>query len=208
MLPLDFAHRGSRRGARGSGAAQPRPRRPRRQGRPPARRSSPAASSSAWRSPARSRLDPKLVVGDEPTGNLDTHTAAEMFELLHAPERRGQDGALRHARPRARRARRTASSRSATALVVARVRTRSSRSALLQQVGHRPDAPEGADGLRDPRPGDRRRERRHLRAARRSPTGRCRRRSRSSQLADLTSTRGRSQLDPVAARGARAGCRT
>ena len=27
--------------------------------------------------------DPKLIVGDEPTGNLDTHTAAEMFELLH-----------------------------------------------------------------------------------------------------------------------------
>jgi putative ABC transport system ATP-binding protein len=26
--------------------------------------------------------DPKLVVGDEPTGNLDTTTAAEMFELL------------------------------------------------------------------------------------------------------------------------------
>jgi putative ABC transport system ATP-binding protein len=26
--------------------------------------------------------DPKLVIGDEPTGNLDTHTAAEMFELL------------------------------------------------------------------------------------------------------------------------------
>jgi putative ABC transport system ATP-binding protein len=26
--------------------------------------------------------DPKLVVGDEPTGNLDTGTAAEMFELL------------------------------------------------------------------------------------------------------------------------------
>jgi putative ABC transport system ATP-binding protein len=26
--------------------------------------------------------DPKLIVGDEPTGNLDTHTAAEMFELL------------------------------------------------------------------------------------------------------------------------------
>ena len=26
--------------------------------------------------------DPKLVVGDEPTGNLDTQTAAEMFELL------------------------------------------------------------------------------------------------------------------------------
>jgi len=26
--------------------------------------------------------DPKLIVGDEPTGNLDTHTALEMFELL------------------------------------------------------------------------------------------------------------------------------
>ena len=26
--------------------------------------------------------DPKLVVGDEPTGNLDTGTAADMFELL------------------------------------------------------------------------------------------------------------------------------
>jgi putative ABC transport system ATP-binding protein len=26
--------------------------------------------------------DPKLVIGDEPTGNLDTHTAADMFELL------------------------------------------------------------------------------------------------------------------------------
>jgi putative ABC transport system ATP-binding protein len=26
--------------------------------------------------------DPKLIVGDEPTGNLDTHTAAEMFDVL------------------------------------------------------------------------------------------------------------------------------
>ena len=26
--------------------------------------------------------DPKLIVGDEPTGNLDTHTAADMFEVL------------------------------------------------------------------------------------------------------------------------------
>src|SRR5689334_1139757 len=27
--------------------------------------------------------DPKLIIGDEPTGNLDTHTAGDMFELLH-----------------------------------------------------------------------------------------------------------------------------
>ena len=33
--------------------------------------------------------DPKLVVGDEPTGNLDSVTAAEMFELL---ERLNDDG--------------------------------------------------------------------------------------------------------------------
>ena len=26
--------------------------------------------------------EPKLIIGDEPTGNLDTHTAADMFELL------------------------------------------------------------------------------------------------------------------------------
>jgi putative ABC transport system ATP-binding protein len=27
--------------------------------------------------------DPPLLIGDEPTGNLDTQTAAEMFDLLH-----------------------------------------------------------------------------------------------------------------------------
>ncbi len=26
--------------------------------------------------------DPQLIVGDEPTGNLDTHTAGEMFQLF------------------------------------------------------------------------------------------------------------------------------
>jgi putative ABC transport system ATP-binding protein len=33
--------------------------------------------------------DPEIVVGDEPTGNLDSHTAGEMFDLL---QRLNQDG--------------------------------------------------------------------------------------------------------------------
>jgi putative ABC transport system ATP-binding protein len=34
--------------------------------------------------------DPKLIVGDEPTGNLDTITAGEMFELLDRLHREGK----------------------------------------------------------------------------------------------------------------------
>ena len=55
MLPLDFARRGSRRERVRDRATEPRARRPRRQGATTCRRSSPAASSSAWRSRARSR---------------------------------------------------------------------------------------------------------------------------------------------------------
>jgi putative ABC transport system ATP-binding protein len=33
--------------------------------------------------------DPGIVIGDEPTGNLDSHNAAEMFELLVGLHRRG-----------------------------------------------------------------------------------------------------------------------
>ena len=56
--------------------------------------------------------DPKLIVGDEPTGNLDTGTAAEMFELL---ERLNAEGKtilyVTHDRELARRAHRIVSIR-------------------------------------------------------------------------------------------------
>jgi len=56
--------------------------------------------------------DPKLIVGDEPTGNLDTVTAAQMFELF---ERLNEDGKtvlyVTHDRELARRAHRIVSIR-------------------------------------------------------------------------------------------------
>ena len=46
------------------------------------RRSFPAASSSASRSPARLPTSPKVLLADEPTGNLDPPTAERVFEQL------------------------------------------------------------------------------------------------------------------------------
>ena len=52
------------------------------------RRSSPAAKHSAWRSLARSRRRPRLLLCDEPTGHLDTDTTARVLEMIDALQRR------------------------------------------------------------------------------------------------------------------------
>ena len=114
MLPLDFARRGSKRERRERalhnlelvGLADMADRLPSEMSGGQQQRVAIARALASY---------PTLVIGDEPTGNLDTKTAAEMFELLAARLRRGRDGALRHARPRARGARGPRRSRSATA---------------------------------------------------------------------------------------------
>ena len=55
--------------------------------RPPARSRCPAASSSAWRSASRSPTDPRVLLADEPTGELDSETAQEVFDALRTANR-------------------------------------------------------------------------------------------------------------------------
>ena len=63
-------------------------------------RSSPAASSSASRWPARWCSSPKLVLMDEPLGALDKQLREHMqIEIKHLHERLGVTDGLRHARP-------------------------------------------------------------------------------------------------------------
>ena len=54
----------------------------------------PAASSSAWRSPARWPMRRSVLLADEPTGNLDVGTASVVFEELLATVRRENLAAL------------------------------------------------------------------------------------------------------------------
>ena len=72
-----------------SRAGSARLRRTRASGAVIVRRSCRAASSSAWRSRARWRTQPRILLADEPTGELDAKTGAEMIELLAQVNRDG-----------------------------------------------------------------------------------------------------------------------
>ena len=121
--------------------------------------------------------DPKLIIGDEPTGNLDTQTAAEMFELLQRLNDEGKTVLyVTHDLGLAARAGRDGHD-------PRRPRRRDGEEAVMdvrapQEVDHGPDAAEGARRLRRPDARHRGGERRHLRGAVADGHRRCRRRCR------------------------------
>ena len=153
--------RAGSRSASGSGAqAQPRTGRARGQARP----SADELSGGEQQRVAIARAlasEPKLIIGDEPTGNLDTQTAAEMFELLQRLTDKGKTvlyvthdlelGGARRACGHDPRRRRRRSVRRRDGLHPS------------QEVDDRPDQAKGASGLRRAHACDRRCQRRDLR---------------------------------------------
>ena len=63
------------------------------------RTSSRAARCSAWRSRAPSMLGRTLILADEPTGNLDSVTAAQCSSCSSELRQHGHDAGDGHARP-------------------------------------------------------------------------------------------------------------
>ncbi len=77
FLPRGVTAAQRRAGGRPAGGG--RPGRPRSTTAPISSR---AASSSAWRSPGRWSSSPRLILADEPTGELDSRTGDEIYTIL------------------------------------------------------------------------------------------------------------------------------
>ena len=100
--PAGADRRRPRRGDPRAGARAARAGRPRARAPTTCRPSSPAASSSGSRSPARCSTEPELVLADEPTGNLDTPLERRGARAAARAERgRGADDRDGHPRPEA-----------------------------------------------------------------------------------------------------------
>ena len=85
-LPLLYRSMSAAR-AQAARARRARTGRPRRRASSTSPASSPAGSSSASRSPGRSSASRRMLLADEPTGNLDSQMGDEVMAMLHGINR-------------------------------------------------------------------------------------------------------------------------